>query len=83
MLLILYGLLYLTSSRYKRHMPAHLVFKLDVSDCLHDCLISMVKYGIEDIPDDRVHGYKHLLGIYEDRMTAIYTSRTQELTSTL
>jgi len=64
-------------------MPAHLVFKLDVSDCLHDCLISMVKYGIEDIPDDRVHGYKHLLGIYEDRMTAIYTSRTQELTSTL
>ena len=43
----------------------------------------MVKYGIEDIPDDRVHGYKHLLGIYEDRMTAIYTSRTQELTSTL
>jgi hypothetical protein len=73
---------FLTEISYKRHMPAHLVFKLDISDCLHDCLISMVKYGIEDITDDRVHGYKHLLGIYEDRMSTIYTSRTQELSRT-
>jgi hypothetical protein len=58
---------------YRQLLPLDLRLKLDVSDCLSEGLSSMVRFGLEVVPEGREHDFKHLLGIYEDRFRLIKT----------
>lgn len=56
---------------YKRFLSPQLLFRLDVSDCLADCLSTMQNFGIEEMTEEMEHAFKHLLGTFEAQMAAL------------